>query len=177
MPAYTLPHHLDGGDRRVVDVLPRLAEADASTRRLFLDSRDASTYAPFDFVFDVSQDIERGRYRKVSSIELKAAAIPKVSNENYVILDIAELRDSNVDSSCDALNDGFAVCFFDNSSLSAGDVKLSDKIFCQRATFNPPKTIDKLSVRILKHDGNVVSTSETGNVENVSMLLSLTQDP
>ena len=177
MPVDSLHHHITGEDRRTVDILPLLQESEAKTRRLFLDSRDASTYAPFNFTFDVSRDIERGRYRKVSSVELKAAAIPKITGENYAILDIAELRDSNIDSTCDALNDGFAVCYFDNSSLSAGDVKLSDKVFCQKALFDPPKSIDKLSVRVLKHDGNVVSISETANVENVSILLSLTQEP
>lgn len=176
MPRYTT-NHFEGIDRRTADTLPMLAEADSNTRRLFLDSRDATTYSPFEFTFDIGQDIERGRYRKISSVELKAAAVPKVTDEMYVILDIAELRDSNIDSSVDALNDGFALVFFDNSSLSAGDVKLSDKIFSQRAIFNPPKSIDKLTVRVLKHDGNVVTTSETGNAENVSFLLSLTQEP
>lgn len=176
MPRYT-SNHLEGIDRRTADTLPMLMEADSSTRRLFLDSRDATTYSPFEFTFDIGQDIERGRYRKVSSVELKAAAIPKVADEMYVVLDIAELRDSNIDSSCDALNDGFALAFFDNSTLNPGDVKLSDKIFSQRATFNPPKSLDKLTVRVLKHDGSVVSPTETGNIENVSMLLSLTQEP
>jgi hypothetical protein len=177
MPRYTLPHHISGGDRRTVDVLPRLQEADASTRRLFLDSRDASTYAPFEFSFKLGADMTRQPYDNISSIELKAATIPKVAGENYVILDIAELRDSNIDSSCPALHDGFAVCYFDNSGLSPGDVKVSDKIFCQKALFNPPKSLDKLTVRLLKHDGTVVSTSETGGVEDVSILLSLTLEP
>ena len=176
MPNYTTTH-IEGRDRRTADTLPMLSEADPTSRRLFLDSRDASTYAPFEFTFDVGQDIERGRYRRISSVDLKAAAIPKVTGENYVIIDIAELRDSNVDSSCDALNDGFALSYFDNSSLNPGDVKLSDKVFCQRAIFNPSRAIDKFTVRILKHDGNVVSTSETGNVEDVSMLFSITQEP
>ena len=176
MPLYTT-NHIEGIDRRTADTLPMLMEADSNTRRLFLDSRDATTYSPFEFTFDIGQDIERGRYRKISSVELKAAAVPKVTDEMYVVLDIAELRDSNIDSSCDALNDGFALVFFDNSTLNPGDVKLSDKIFSQKAIFNPPKSVDKLTVRVLKHDGNVVTTAETGNIENVSLLLSLTQEP
>lgn len=177
MPSYTLPERLPGEDRRTVDILPMLQEADNKTRRLFLDSRDASTYSAFEFTFNIGQDLLRNRYTNVSSVELKAATIPKIDGEMYAILDIAELRDSNIDSSCQPLHDGFAVCYFDNSSLSPGDIKVSDKIFCQKAVFNPPKTIDKLTVRILKHDGTVPATSETGNVENVSLLLGVTQEP
>lgn len=173
MPYHTTDH-ISGEDRRHEDYLPYVRPAIETTRRLFIDSRDASVYAPFDFIIKLDDDVSRGRYRNVKSIELKAATIPKVSGEDYVILDIDELRDSNIDSSVPSLNDGFALCFYDNSSLSPGDVKVIDKIFNQKAEFNPPITLDKMKVRIRKHDGSIVTPAETANANNVSLLFEVT---
>jgi hypothetical protein len=173
MPTYSTDH-ISGEDRRHENVLPHHNPGRLVTRRLFIDSRHASVYAPFEFTTKLDNDISRDRYKNIVSVELKAATIPKLTGEDYVILDIDELRDSNIDSSVPSLNDGFALCFFDNSSLASGDVKVIDKIFNQRAVFNPPVNIDKLTVRIKKHDGNVVSPSETANSNNVSLLFDVT---
>ncbi len=173
MPRLTTDH-ISGEDRRHEDFLPFARQPVAKTRRLFIDSRDASTYTPFDFIVKLDDDVSRGRYRNVSSVELKAATVPKVAGEDYVILDIDELRDSNIDASTPALNDGFALCYYDNSSLADGSVKVIDKIFNQKADFNPPITLDKLKVQIKKHDGTIVSPSETANSNNVSLLFEIT---
>lgn len=173
MPKLTTDH-ISGWDRRHEDFLPYAKQLVPVTRRLFIDSRDATTYAPFDFTIKLDDDVSRGRYKNVSSVELKAATVPKVNGEDYIILDIDELKDSNIDSSTPTLNDGFALCFFDNSSLAAGDVKVIDKIFNQRAEFSPPITLDKMKIKIKKHDGTIVSPSETANSNNVSMLFEIT---
>lgn len=173
MPKLTTDH-ISGGDRRHEDYLQYAKNLVPVTRRLFIDSRDASVYAPFDFTIKLDDDVSRGRYRNVSTVELKAATVPKVAGEDYVILDIDELRDSNIDSSTPTLNDGFALCFFDNSSLAAGDVKVIDKIFNQRAEFSPPITLDKLKIKIKKHDGTVVTPAETANSNTVSLLFEIT---
>ena len=177
MPRYDKPRHIPGDDRRTTDVLlpcgtkPR----HTYTRRLLIDSRDASTYSPFDFVVNCNTDLSRGVYKNIESVELKMAAVPKVAGENYVALDVSQLRDSNLDATNQATHDAFAVVFFDSSLLSAGDYKPVDKMFAQKAIFSPPiGSLDKLHVRVLKRDGNVVSVSETANAETVQLLLDVT---
>lgn len=172
MPYYTTDH-ISGTDRRSEDVLLPPKRLEYVQRRLFIDSRDASVYAPFDFTVKLDDDVSRGRYKNVESIELKAVTIPKIANEDYCVIDIEEMEDSNIDSSVPTLNNGFAVAYFDNSTLAAGDVKVVDKLFTQRAVFNPPITLDKMKVKIRKHDGSIVSPSDTANSNNVTMLFEL----
>lgn len=176
MPRYDLPRHIPDGDRRTEDILQTRPHMHRYTRRLLVDSRDATTTtAPFDFTVSVNNDLSRGTYKNIESVELKLAAIPKVADENYVALDIEQLRDSNLDGSNQATHDAFAVTFFDNSSLSAGDYKPIDKIFHQKAVFAPPiASLDKLHITVRKQDGNVVQTSETGNTEQVQLLMDVT---
>src|SRR5210317_843455 len=156
MPYYTTDH-VSGIDRRSEDVLLPPKRLEYVQRRLFIDSRDASVYAPFDFTVKLDDDVSRGRYKNVESIELKAVTIPKIANEDYCVIDIEEMEDSNIDSSVPTLNNGFAVAYFDNSTLAAGDVKV----------------VDKMKVKIRKHDGSVVSPSDTANSNNVTLLFEL----
>lgn len=176
MPRYDLPRHIPDGDRRTDDILQARPSLRRYTRRLLLDSRDASTtVAPFDFIVSMNNDLSRGMYKNIESVELKLAAIPKVDGENYVALDIEQLRDSNLDGSNQATHDAFAVTFFDNSSLSPGDYKPIDKIFHQKAIFSPPiASLDKLHITVRKQDGNVVQTSETGTEQDVQLLMDVT---
>ena len=169
MPFYS-DDHISGCDRRTTDVLQKSGIVSTYTRRFFVDSRHASTYSPFDFVVRLGDDVTRNKFKNVRSIELKAATIPKVANEDYVILDIPEMKDSNIDSNVPDIHDGFAMCFFDNSSLNPGNVKVVDKIFNQKAEFSPPISVDRLSIKIKKHDGTLVSTSDTANAETVTLL-------
>jgi len=169
--------HISGEDRRDSSFLqsPRSVAAALTSRRIFLDSRHASRRdGPFEFTFRLD-DFGRNRYRNVQCIQLKAVGMPKVANEEYVIIDVLQARDSDIDSSVPVLNDGFAVSYFDNSSLSPGDVKMSDKCFSQRAVFDPPiSSLDKFDVRILKHDGTLVTDADTANSNNVSLLFEIT---
>jgi len=170
--------HISGVDRRSEDVLlhgprPQMLE----TRRLFVDSRTAtkpSPDQPFQFSIRLNDEVSRGRYKNVTEVSLKAASIPKVDGEDFVILDIEQLKDSNIDSSLPYLNDGFSVCYFDNSSLPPGAVKVIDKTFTQKAIFSPPKTLDRFDVTIRKYDGSIVSPNETANSNNVSFLFDVT---
>lgn len=178
MPLYTLPRHISGQDRRTPDILPILEEIDDTRWRLFIDSRFASENAPFDFVVDLWNDLPRNRFENVSKVEMIMATVPKVSNEDYVILDIRELRDSNVDSNAAAAYQYFSVLYFDNSTLNAGDVKVIDKCFHQSQVFNPPiGALSKLSIRIVKGDGSLVTTSETGGKKNVTLVFDIVLKP
>jgi len=164
--------HISGQDRRHEAYIQERPSYALLTRRLFVDSRDASVRrGPFDFTIRLDGDVGRNRYRNVTSVELKACCIPKVASEDYVILDIEQLKDSNIDSSVPHLNDGFAVSFFDNSSLAPGDVKLSDKNFSQRVLFDPPKTLDRLDIKLRKHDGSLITDADTGGTSNVTSFL------
>jgi hypothetical protein len=115
------------------------------------------------------------RYTDIVCVELKLASIPKVQDEQYVVLDIEELRDSNLDASNPTAHESFAVVYFDNSGLAPGAYKPMDKFYSQKTYFSPPiASIDRLTVAVRKPDGSVVSTSETGNNEHVSFLLDVT---
>lgn len=142
-------------------------------RRLLVDYRDRDSGSAFDFVVKLgASGVEP--YQHVSSVELKLLAIPKVSSESYAIIDIRELNDSLLDATNNAANRSFAVGFFDTSLLSAGDTKPIKDFYSQKVIFNPPlQTLDRLSIRVLKQDGNVVSISETANIADVSMLLEI----
>lgn len=147
------------------------------TRRLLVDNRDRSSGTAFDFqvLFGNAYRANSSgvsEYINVSAVEMKLVAFPKVADEAYVILDIRELNDSNLDATNNAGTKSFVVAFFDTSTLADGDVKPIRDFYSQRVTFDPPLSkLDRLSVRCLKRDGTVVASGETGGKENVSMLL------
>ncbi|MGA1563834.1 MAG: hypothetical protein ACO35C_04355 [Pontimonas sp.] len=177
MPNYTFPRYVTGENRRDDSILPPCRDKTVVTRRLLIDSRDAdaNAYQPFDFTIRLDPDVSRSRYTNIETVELKLASIPKVANEQYVVLDIQELRDSNLDASNQAAHESFAVVYFDNSSLAAGAYKPMDKFFSQKTTFSPPiGSIDRLHVTVRKQDGNIVTKSETANVEDLSFMLDVT---
>lgn len=160
---------------------PASTEPHAVTRRLLVDNRDRVSGSPFDYqvLFGNTfraNSVGVSEYRNVSSIELKLLAFPKIANEAYVVVDIAELNsDSNLDATNSVGHAAFAVGFFDTSQLAPGDVKPIRDFYSQKVVFNPPRVVDKLSVRCLTHDGNVVQTgASTGNSNNMSMLLEVT---
>jgi hypothetical protein len=169
--------YMTGENRRDASILSPKIESPVVTRRLLIDSRDAqaSNYNPFQFTIKLDPDMSIQRYKNIQCVELKLASIPKVTGEQYVVLDIEQLRDSNLDASNQTSHEAFAVVYFDNSGLSAGAYKPMDKFFSQKTYFNPPiSSLDRLTVSIKKPDGNVVSMSETANVEDVSFLLDVT---
>lgn len=152
-------------------------------RRLFIDNRDRheSSASPFDFKLflgnDASRSIGISGYENVLSVELKALAFPKIANERYVILRIDELRDSYLDATCSPAQDAFAIIYFDSDALATGSIKpLKGVDFYQKQlVFRPPLSkLNSLSIKFVKHDGNVVTTSDTGGESNVSLMLEVT---
>jgi len=143
-----------------------------------VDSRDKTSGDDFDYVVRFGNAFNNApgvsEFDNVTRVDIKMASIPKVEGESYVILDITELRDSTLDATNNACNRAFAVAYFDTSLLAPGDTKPIKDFYTQRIEFNPPLgKLDRLSIRILKHDGSVVAASQTGNVTNTSMLFEI----
>ena len=157
---------------------PKQPEQQKYTRRLLVDSRDKNGGSDFNFSCRFGNPFISAagvsEYERVKSVDIKMAAIPKVDGEAYVVLDIAELNDSTLDATNNAANRAFAVAFFDTSVLSPGAVKPSKDFYSQKVEFNPPlNKLDRLTVKILKQNGSVVTAAETGNVVNVSLLFEI----
>lgn len=143
------------------------------SRRLLVDYRDRERGGPFDFVIQFGKNGVTA-YEQVKSVEMKMLALPKIQNEMYAIVDIEELNDSLLDGSNNAANRSFAVGFFDSSTLNTGDIKVCKDFHSQKVIFNPPlQKLDRLTIKVLKRDGNVVTTGETANVDAMSMLLEI----
>lgn len=142
-------------------------------RRLLVDYRDRESGDPFNYMVRFGNNGVTA-YEHVRSVEMKMLAIPKISNEMYAVVDIEELNDSLLDGTNNATNRSFCVGFFDSTLLNAGDIKVSKDFYSQKVVFNPPlQKLDRLTIKVLKQDGNIVSTSETSNVSDMTMLLEI----
>ena len=145
----------------------------STARRLLVDYRDRERGGPFDFVIRFGNNGVTA-YEHVKSVEMKMLALPKITDEMYAIIDIEELNDSLLDGSNNATNRSFAVGFFDSSVLNPGDIKVCKDFYSQKVIFNPPlQKLDRLSIKVMKQNGNVVTTAETGNVASMAMLLEI----
>lgn len=156
-----------------------------SIHRLFVDARDrydSANSSPFNFrvyLDNAHRDNHTGvsAYENVTSIEMKGLAIPKISNEPYVIVDIDECNDNVLDATNNPANGAFAIAYYDADTLSVGSVKPIKGIdyYQKKITFNPPiPRLDRLSIKFKKHDGNVITTSDTANGDHVSILFEIT---
>jgi hypothetical protein len=146
-------------------------------RRLLVDYRDRESGGPFDYVVRFGNNGVTA-YEHVRSVEMKMLALPKVTGEMYAIVDIEELNDSLLDGTNNATNRSFSVGFFDTSILSAGDIEVSKDFYSQKVIFNPPlQKLDRLTINVLKQDGNVVNVSETNNVSSMAMMLEIETAP
>jgi len=154
-------------------------------RRLFIDNRDRDATndavkgdsAPFDFVVPF-QALGIDRYQNVVACELLALSFPKVLNETYVIVDIAEFADQ-IDSSDNGSDRTFAVAFFDcfDPQAPVGTVKpIKGKDFTtKRVDFEPRlPSLSRLTCRFRKYGGDIVTLGDVGNVGTVNMLLEVT---
>lgn len=145
----------------------------STKRRLLVDYRDRESGNPFDFVVKFGNNGVTS-YEHVRSVEMKMMALPKIANEMYAIVDIEELNDSLLDGTNNATNRSFCVGFFDSSLLNTGDIKVSKDFYSQKVVFNPPlQKLDRLTIKVLKQDGNVVTTADTSNVSSMAMLLEI----
>lgn len=143
----------------------------STKRRLLVDYRDRDRGGAFDFSVKFGNSGVTA-YEHVRSVEMKMIALPKVQGETYAVIDIDELNDSLLDGTNNATNRSFCVSFFDTSMLNPGDIKVSKDFYAQKVIFNPPlQKLDRLTIKVLKQDGNVVTVGETGNVSSMVMLL------
>ena len=151
--------------------------------RLFVDSRDCvANLTSFSFTVYLSDpfrdtSIGVARFERVKSVELKALGFPKISSEEYVIMDIQELNDERLHSSNGPANRSFAVMYFDSDTLTAGAIKAMKGFdFYQKdISFNPIiPSLSKLTVSFRKRDGSIVTTTDTNSVNHCSFMLELT---
>jgi hypothetical protein len=162
------------------------------TNYLLVDNRDrdrgqddkgdfTSNTAPYSFTINLDET-GRGRYEQVLSARLKTLVFPKILNETYVVIDIAEFSDA-LDSTDNGSHRCFSVAFFDgvdnqlDPPMQPGDRKPIKSSDChpQVKVFNPPlSTLSRLRVNFRKHGGQLVTKADVANVEGVSMLLEVT---
>lgn len=161
---------------------------------LFVDNRDrnrafddkggyATNTAPYCFTVNM-EDIARGRFENVVSVEMKSLVFPKIADEPYVVVDIEEFR-TGIDTvnATDPRNDDvFAVAYFDgvtapsgaSGGMPAGDLKAIRGVdfYKKIVTFNPPlATLHKMNVNFKKYGGQKVTKADVANVEHVSFIL------
>lgn len=163
---------------------PKGAPAQTVTKRLFVDNRDRYGYpAGSDFNFQVyfgndpSRSVGIEGWENVTSVELKAVAMPKVANERYVIMSVDELNDDMFEATSSVAHNAFAIVYFDSDNLATGAVKpLKGADFYQKQmVFKPPLAkLNSLSIKFLKHDGSVVTTADTAGETQVSILFEIT---
>jgi hypothetical protein len=151
-------------------------------QRLFVDSRDCianlDSFAFTVYLSDPFRDTSIGvaPFERVKSVELKALAFPKTTDE-YVIMDIEELNDERLHSSNQPANRSFAVMYFDASTLATGDVKpMKGYDFYQKdISYNPIiAKLNKLTVQFKDRTGNVITKASTNNVNHCSFMLEIT---
>jgi len=178
--------HTYGSYSRAQDVDPYFSarfkvkdhETTSYTRRLLVDNRDRVSGTPFDFEVRFGNPFVNAagvtEYEGVKSVNIKMAALPKVADEPYVVLDIEKLNDSALDATDNTANRAFAVAYFVTSLVNASDIKPSKDFYSQKVVFQPPLSkLDRLRVWVRKANGDLVSLTDTNTVDHVSMLLQL----
>ena len=150
-------------------------------KRLFIDNRDAdaTSISPFDFKVYLGSTGSSGLsgYENVISVELKGVSFPKIANERYVIISIDELNDNLLDSTSQAAHNSFAIVYFDSDALAPGTVKpfKGSDFYMKQLLFKPPLAqLSKFTIKFLKHDGTVVTSSDTNGVTHASLLFEIT---
>lgn len=165
-------------------LMPPSKDEQVIVKRLFIDNRDRydpANTSPFDFKIYFGNDLGRSvgisGYENVTSVELKAVSFPKVVNERYIVVSIDELNDNMLDASNSGTHNAFAIVYFDSDLLPTGTVKpfKGTDFYQKQLLFRPPLAkLNNLSIKFLKHPGNVISTSDTNNETHISMMLEIT---
>ena len=163
------------------DALPDLPRFQRLTHhRLLVDNRDRLGYPssnPFEFVVNLHESGLSG-FDHVTSVELRSLSFPKIDGEQFVVVEVKELADRELlqSTSPNLSNRAMACVYFDNGSMAPGALKPArGRDFLEQVvTFSPPKRqINKLSISFKTHSGAVVSSSVTGGVTDVSMVLEI----
>lgn len=171
------------GETYRAPLIPHTCSQGLMRHRLFVDSRDCiANLNTFEFTVYLSDPFREtsigvARFERVKSVELKALAFPKITGEEYVIMDVQELNDERLHSSNNAANRAFAVMYFDANTLTAGDIKpMKGYDFYQKdISFNPViPSLTKLTVSFKKRDGSVVTPANCNTVNHCSFMLEIT---
>lgn len=159
-----------------------------TTKMLMIDSRDRdrrndNANGPFSFTIYLDdpnrKSVGISAYELVHSVELKAFNMPKVDKESYVVVDIDQLA-GQIDSTDDGSDGKFTVAFFDGidsvagSGMKPGDIKCikGNDVYTRKVAFDPPiSKLNRLTVHIRKHGGDIVKPTDCGGVDYCSMLL------
>jgi hypothetical protein len=165
-----------------------------STKTVFIDGRDGNG-STFDYVVyfdapgtsviktpngnadgfvndnDIPKHIGCGVFKNVVKVKLKSILFPKILNEEYVVLDIAELNE-NFYSSDNGCNMKAAMMYFDHSELPCGLIKANYNSWDFNLTQSI--TLSKLHIKFKKYGGDLVTTNDTNNKTNHSLLLEIT---
>lgn len=150
-------------------------EPKVQVKRLHIDNRDRSSGDAFDFEVLFGNAFRENvpgvvEYRNVVAVELKLLSFPKVVNEPYVVMDVAELNNTNLDTTNKSGTQNFAVCFFD--AKDTGEVSPLEHLFTQKVIFNPPLSrLDRLTIKFKKQDGSIVTPTDTGGKSTMSMMM------
>ena len=79
---------------------------------VMIDSRHSQVSSPFDFYASFE---EFGRLNRVERVELRGVCLPKVANENYVLLRLGDFNtDFKTTSALTTHEDYFCTVYFDN---------------------------------------------------------------
>tara|TARA_B100001094_G_scaffold319286_1_gene363905 strand:+ start:5842 stop:6402 length:561 start_codon:yes stop_codon:yes gene_type:complete len=145
---------------------------------IFVDSRDKDpsmndfSYSIY-FEHDSYKSISISSIKKVSEITIKNVCFPKVMNEDYVILDISELQDNIISTDNSGSHRSTAITYFDSSTLAPGERKPCYVCCNSSAKLNPEIDLSKLTVKFMKHGGDLVQLTDTNNVSQHSFTLEI----
>ena len=114
-------------------------------------------------------------YDYVTQVELLGVMCPKVTDENYFIVDIKEFSGTLHSSDNQGSHEKFAIVYFDST-----EKPLKGKDFTQKVCeFNPPlQSLNKIHVQFQKYGGTVLNLQNdfgaTPDLSKFSLLLEFT---
>lgn len=161
------PSHPETFQQRPSDVVAH------ATHDILIDNRDrpADAVSPFDFHINM-QDIGLPPLRGVTSLTLRYCCIPRCAGEDYVLLYLGQGGSDEVISSDQNCPYPSMVIFYDSQVLPTGSTKAVRE--SQTIHFDPPISLSRLNIKVCKHGGQVLSSSDTANASNCSFLMKVT---
>ena len=145
---------------------------------IFVDSRDKDpSMGDFSYTIYLEHDsyksISISQIKNVSEIAIKNVCFPKVTNEDYVILDISEFQDNIISTDNSGSHRSTAITYFDSSNLIPGERKPCYVCCNSSVVLNPEIDLNKLTVKFMKHGGDLVQLSDTNNISQHSFTLEI----
>lgn len=135
-------------------------------RELFVDTRDIDpVYNPFDFTIHFNSDTRTNlgepALHGVTRLVLVQTNIPKVANEDYVVITLS-VPSNNLLTSDTHSPSPTLVHFFDSGSMTTGSTKAI--IYPHEFKFQQPIALARLSIKVSKHGGSTVTAADTAGV-------------